>query len=147
VNEKRKIDWAPSLYQKGFMSGMLLVLLPVVGILYFFVGPEIQSLAAAMTSWGECEAETAERYSAATLLYEFQPGEGLEILGGLFEIRPGEAIAGPSGMAPYGRQVVRWYIPSKVKPVVYDDARGRAYSWYLHDEKKMEGPFVPEVQR
>lgn len=74
----------------------------------------------------------------STLLHELEPGDSLEVLGGLFEFRPSRKLLS-------GQPVIRWYIPGKVTPQVYEEPGGRLYSWVDHQTKKVEGPFDPEV--
>ncbi len=136
----------------GALAGTLLAAVPAALFIWFSILPNLQGAFGqadqVIAAWEErathCEKQWAEAQSAATVLYEWEPEQGIDVMGGLLNLGPGEALGGRDA---YGRQVVRWYIPVKVTPVVYGDGHGVAYAWINIDEQKAQGPFVPEVHR
>lgn len=88
----------------------------------------------------ELHQQDAINRRTSTLLHELEPGDSLEVVGGLFEFRPSRKLLS-------GQPVIRWYIPGKVTPQVYEEPGGRLYSWVDHQTKKVQGPFEPEVHK
>lgn len=95
-------------------------------------------------AYESCDAQRSELTSAATVLYEFEAAKGIELLGGAVTLQPGPALGGPALLG--GKQEPRWFLPARVKPVVYGDGTGRAYAWVNTQTRTVEGPFAPEVQ-
>ena len=94
-----------------------------------------------------CLEDSKDLYSQATLLMEPQASPQTALFGlALDALAPGlgRALAQTDKS---GRAVPRWYIPLKVKPVVYGDAQGATYLWFDRRTKELSGPFAPENQR
>lgn len=134
-----------------FWKGVMASFSVVAALIWFVVVPRSKAVAETVAAEREkaavCRTQLDDLQSGATVLYEWEGGAGIEVLGGLAEIRPGEKLG---GQFAYGRQVDRWWIPLKVKPAVLGDARGRAYAWFYPERTtgsiaKLEGPFVPEL--
>lgn len=152
---KKKRFWEEERFWQGLGVGFAVPTLLGIGMLWFIwftLIPGIEE-ATAMSSesfdtvealYDECNAARKELYSSVTVLHELEPGQGIELFEGLIEIAPGSLLGGRNS---YGKMTMRWFIPVKVKPLVYDRATGYAYSWWNPKTEKFEGPFQPEVSR
>lgn len=142
-------------FGRGFWVGFIVPCLAALLINYFALRAttalervanlreqEAKEYKSAAEEWKRVADSCAAKFDQATVLYEFEPSKGIEVLHGLVEIRPGQALGGPQA---FGKSKMRWYIPAKVTPIVYGQPKGVAYSWYNPAQKKFEGPFVPEI--
>ena len=94
-----------------------------------------------------CLEDNREVYSQVTLLSEPQASPQTALFGlALDALAPGlgRALAQTDKS---GQAAPRWYIPLKVKPVVYGDAQGATYLWFDRRTKELSGPFTPENER
>lgn len=83
----------------------------------------------------ELRQRNTEAFSEATVLYEPVPQNGaITILSSLM----GHPLPVVAGMQP------RWFIPAKVKPIVYGDPHGMQLI-YIDGDGRKEGPFAPEI--
>lgn len=137
----------------GVLAGVLVAAVPAALFMSLVVLPkmnQITSLEEASRKLQEENWKKAEQIikdymevtGSSTVLYELEPGEGIEVLGGLIQVQPGRALGGPQA---FSTRVTRWYIPVKVKPSIYGEGRGAAYAWYNRESQTLEGPFLAEV--
>lgn len=77
-----------------------------------------------------------EHFSEATVLYEPLPAKS-DMISSVAMLL-GHPVPVVQGMAP------RWFIPAKVKPIVYGDPRGMQLV-YVDAQGRKEGPFAPGI--
>lgn len=133
----------------GFLAGLVLMTLPLWWVQHRSIEVmELQQsvMAHIQKNADDCLALYNEKISSATLLVETSREEKLQpidVLGGLVRLAPGSAIGGGT----QENTITRWYIPAKVKPILYGPRAGMSYLYYTPGTGKVEGPFVPEAPR
>jgi hypothetical protein len=96
----------------------------------------IGNLQAASDALASLNIECQAKFSEGTLVYE-TPAVAQVSLG----LR--SVLGMPVNLTPGANGAPRWWIPAKIKPQVYGEARGAVY-YYVSRDQRVDGPYFPE---
>lgn len=119
--------------QNGFVLGFFVGAILVGGFTAYHIGTELQ--------YYKDQAQKNWNAQAATILYEPAPPLETRVFQGWIEVN-GSKLAMPQsapGLIP------RWYIPSKVTPIAYENSGGMQVLYFNTDTRQFDGPYVAKV--